>query len=182
MNNELLVEALLKQRPKKTQACISSHLEPSRPKPDSLTPPKAASVAEIIPSLIPTIPVCRAFPTWWIELQNNAVHMSRILGLLENDTFFNNSVIIIYFQTFANIWNQLPSQKHFHQVHQLQHVSAHPPALSHVAAVEVAGQPGPAVVSDVHRLLSWILKFRMKVCHWWSLARCFDHAVCGKGK
>ncbi|KAE9543270.1 hypothetical protein AGLY_003181 [Aphis glycines] len=37
--------------------------EPSLPRPDSLTPPNAASVADIIPSLTPTIPTSKAFAT-----------------------------------------------------------------------------------------------------------------------
>ena len=38
-------------------------LDPSRPRPDSLIPPKAASGALIIPSLIPTIPTSNFLAT-----------------------------------------------------------------------------------------------------------------------
>src|SRR5690606_17235845 len=38
-------------------------LEPSRPRPDSLTPPKGATSVEIMPSLMPTMPYSSASPT-----------------------------------------------------------------------------------------------------------------------
>src|SRR5580658_354431 len=39
------------------------YLEPSRPRPDSFTPPKGATSVEIIPVLIPTMPYSRASAT-----------------------------------------------------------------------------------------------------------------------
>lgn len=48
------------------------YLEPSRPMPDSLTPPKGATSVEIIPSLMPTMPYSSASATRQIRPMSRA--------------------------------------------------------------------------------------------------------------